>query len=37
MTYQEYFQPYRDYFWQWEDKEVVAISGGNTIAYRELV
>jgi ribosomal protein L7/L12 len=38
MTYQEYFQPYQNYFWQWEDhKEVVAISGGNTIAYRELV
>ncbi|WP_342644961.1 ribosomal protein L7/L12 [Mucilaginibacter sp. CSA2-8R] len=38
MTYQDYFQPYQDYFWQWEDhKEVVAIPGGNTIAYRELV
>jgi len=29
-----YFQSYQSYFWQWEDNaEVLAIPGGNTIAY----
>lgn len=33
-----YFQSYMDYFWQWEgDQEVIAIRGGSTIIYRELL
>lgn len=33
-----YFQTYRDYFWRWEDEEeLLAIPGGNTIAYKPLV
>ena len=38
MNSRQYFQPYKDYFWQWEDGgEVVAIPGGNTIVYKDLV
>ena len=33
-----YFQSYRDYFWQWEDnEEVIAIPNSGTIAYRETI
>lgn len=38
MSAHQYFQQHEGYFWQWEDEgEVVAITGGNTIAYREYV
>ncbi len=38
MDFQDYFQSYKDYFWQWEDNmDVIAIPNGSTIAYRELV
>ncbi len=38
MIAQDYFQSYQPYFWQWEDNtEVLAIPGGNTITYRNLV
>lgn len=31
-----YFQAYRDHFWQWEEGgEVLAITGGSTIAYKK--
>lgn len=33
-----YFQSYSNYFWQWEeDGQIVSITGGNTIAYRDYV
>lgn len=33
-----YYTPYNDYFWNWEEEyQVVAIPKGNTIAYRPLV
>jgi len=36
MNFYNYFQSYDHYFFQWEDDaEVLAISEGNTIAYRE--
>jgi|GEM_PF-243185 len=36
MNFQDYFQAYNGYFWQWEDEtQVVAISGGSTIAYKQ--
>lgn len=38
MEMQRYFQSYKDYFWQWEDgEEVIAIPGGNTIAYKAFI
>lgn len=38
MEFYEYFLSYEDYFWQWEDdREVLAIPGGNTIAYKDFV
>ena len=38
MTFEDYFQAYKDYFWVWEDQaEVVSITGGSTIAYREFI
>src|ERR1700761_9336678 len=34
MDSKEYFQAYKSYFWQWEEKnEIIAIPGGDTIAY----
>ncbi len=38
MTFEDYFQAYKDYFWVWEDNaEVISISRGSTIAYREFL
>lgn len=38
MEMQDYFRPHKGYFWQWEDRgEVLSITGGNTIAYRQYV
>ncbi|MBO0931808.1 hypothetical protein [Fibrella aquatilis] len=38
MTNDQYFQSISDYVWQWEDNgAVVAIPGGTTIAYRQLL
>jgi hypothetical protein len=36
MNASDYFQSYEKYFWLWEDEaEVLAITGGSTIAYTE--
>jgi MoxR-vWA-beta-propeller ternary system domain bpX0 len=33
-----YYQSYNNYFWQWEeDGDVLAITGGSTIAYKQQV
>ena len=38
MTNDQYFQSISNYVWQWEDHgAVVAIPGGSTIAYRQLL
>lgn len=38
MNTSEYFQSYKDYFWQWEDEgDVVSIPGEKTIAYRDFI
>jgi hypothetical protein len=38
MDFYDYFQANEGGLWQWEEQgEVVAIAGGNTIAYRELL
>lgn len=38
MSAPHYFQQYEGYFWQWEDEgEVISITGGNTIAYRQYI
>ena len=35
MSAGDYFQAYKDYFWQWEEGgDVVAIPGSSTIAYK---
>lgn len=38
MSTYQYFFSYENYFWQWEDEgEVLAIPGGNTIAYKTFI
>lgn len=38
MSLSEYFQQHEGYFWRWEEEgEVLAIPGGNTIAYKSFV
>lgn len=38
MDFYDYFQSYENYFWKWEEKgEVLAINGGSTIAYKQLI
>lgn len=38
MIAYDYFQSYKNYFWQWEENaDVLAIPQENTIAYRELI
>jgi ribosomal protein L7/L12 len=38
MNFSDYYQSHKNYFWVWEeDAEVLSISGGSTIAFREQV